>query len=105
MVADFHRRDVLGARHGVVHERAGDRLAAGIVADFLHQRLADALRHAAMQLAGDDHRIDHGAEIIDRKIADDLHHARFRIDLDFRDMAAIGKGGRCVLGGMVDVER
>ena len=39
--------DVLGARHRIVHERARDRLAARVVADLFHQRLADALRDAA----------------------------------------------------------
>ena len=65
MVADGHRRNVFRARQRIIHERAGDRLAALVVADFFHQRLADALRHAAMQLARDDHRIDDGAEIVD----------------------------------------
>ena len=60
-------RHVFRARQRVVHERAGDRLAAGVVADFLHQRLADALRDAAMQLAFDDHRVDDGAEIVDAR--------------------------------------
>ena len=105
MVADFHRRNVLRARQGVIHERAGDRLAAGIVADLLHQCLADALRHAAMQLAGDDHRIDYRAEIIDGEIAHDSHDAGLGIDFHFRDMAAIGESGRRILGGVIDVER
>ena len=63
-----------------------------IVTYFLHQRLADALRHATMQLAGDDHRVHDSPEIIDGEVAHDPRHAGFRIDLHFRDMAAIGKG-------------
>ena len=78
MVADFHQRNVFGARHRVIHERAGDRLAAVVVADFLHQRLADALRDAAMQLAGDDHRVDDGAEIVDAGVAHDRGSRRSR---------------------------
>ena len=105
MIADHHRRNVFGARQRVIHERSGDRLAALVVADFLHQRLADALRDAAMQLAFDDHRVDDGAEVADAGVAHDPRHAGVRIDLDFRDMAAIGEGRRRVLGGVIDVER
>ena len=105
MVADRHHRNVFGAGQRVVHERTGNRLAAGVVADAFHQCLTDALRDPAMQLPGDQHRIDDGAEVIDAGIAHDLHDPGFGIDLDFRDVAAIGKGRWHGLGGMVDVER
>ena len=105
MIADFHQRNVTCARQRVVHERARDRLAAGVVADLFHQGLADALRDAAMELACDQHRIDDGAEIVDAGIAHDLHHAGVRIDLDFGDMAAIGKSRGRIFGRMIDIER
>ena len=104
MVADRNRRDVDGARQGIVHERAGDRLAARVIVDLFHQRLADTLRDAAMQLAGDDHRIDNGAEIIDAAVAHDLDHAGLRIDLDFGDVTAVGESRGDFLGGVIDVE-
>ncbi len=105
MIADFHQRNVLGTRQRVVHERASDGLAATVIADAFHQRLADALGYAAMQLAGHQHRIDDRAKIIDAGITHDLHNACVGIDLDFGDMAAIGEGRWYGLGGMVDVER
>src|SRR5205814_630570 len=51
MIGSRHERDVFRARQRIIHERARDRLAAGVVIHFLHQRLADALRHAAVPLA------------------------------------------------------
>src|SRR6185436_5549642 len=42
--------DVLGARHRVVHQRAGQQLAVAVVDDGLHERLAQALGQAAVQL-------------------------------------------------------
>ena len=61
----------VGARHGVIHERAGDELALLVVDRAFAERLADALGDAAMHLAFDDHRIDQHAEIVDRGPADD----------------------------------
>jgi hypothetical protein len=47
------------SRHGVIHERSGQRLAGRRLDKALFpQRLADALRDAAMGLAVDDQRID-----------------------------------------------
>ena len=42
---------ILGARHGVILEAAGDELALGVEHDRFHQRLAGALRDAAVDLA------------------------------------------------------
>ena len=40
-------RQIVGARHGVIHERAGQHLPAlAVVMALLQQRLADALRRA-----------------------------------------------------------
>ena len=66
------RRHVVGARHGVVHERAGDELAVAVVVDdVLHQRLAEPCRERAVQLALDDHVVEHVAAIVDRRVGDD----------------------------------
>ena len=95
---DLERRQVIGARHAVVHERAGHELAVLVVDRAFEQRLADALRDAAVHLALDDHRIDQHAEIVDRGPGDDLGVAGFRIDLDLADVAAGREGevGRIV---------
>ena len=63
---DLERRQVVGARHAVVHERAGDELAVLVVDGAFEQRLADALGDAAVHLALDDHRVDDRAEVVDR---------------------------------------
>ena len=42
---------VVGAGDGVVHERAGDQLAAPVIGAMLEQRLAETLRQAAVDLA------------------------------------------------------
>ena len=88
-VLDLEDRQVVGARHRVVHERAGQQLARCLVVDAaLEHRLADALREAAVHLALDDHRIDDVAEVVDRDEALDLACAGVRVDLDLADVAA-----------------
>ena len=63
------RRHVRGARHRVVHERAGDELPVALVVDGgLHQRLPDPLREPADQLALDQRVIEHDAGIVHRRI-------------------------------------
>src|SRR2546429_1712795 len=56
-VTQLERRQVVGPRHGVVHERRRDGLAAAVIDSAFKQRLADALGEAAMDLAFDDHRV------------------------------------------------
>ena len=58
---------------------------------LLEQCLAHALGDAAMGLAVQDHRIDRPTDIVDRGIADDLNRTRFRIDLDFANLRAVGE--------------
>src|SRR4051794_35300963 len=54
---DLEERELVGARHAVIHERAAQALSAiGIVDHVLEQRLADPLHDAAMELALDDQR-------------------------------------------------
>src|SRR5215470_4776740 len=48
---DIDRADVGRARHGIVHERAGQVLAVAVELDVLHQDLADALGDAADDLS------------------------------------------------------
>ena len=58
---------------------------------MLEQRLPDALCHSAMDLPERHARVDEPAEIIRDGVAIEPHHAGIRIDLDFRDMAAVRK--------------
>src|SRR6185437_1651062 len=55
-----------------------------------------ALRDAALDLAVDEHGIERHAAIIDGSISGYSGNAGLRVDLDFADMAAIGKGLRHV---------
>src|SRR5262249_54218345 len=86
------QRQIVGARHRVVHERAADELAAAIVGATLEQRLADALGKAAVNLALDDHRIDDGADVVDAPEPDDLDAAGVRVDLELADMRPVAEG-------------
>ncbi len=62
----FEHRQVVGARHRVVHERSREQLAGLAFEDrFLPQRLADALGDAAMDLSLDEHGIEHVSAIVD----------------------------------------
>src|SRR5262249_56703963 len=73
------QRQIVGAGHRVVHERAAHGLAAAIVGTTLEQRLADALGEAAVDLALDDHWIDDGADVVDAPETDDLDAADVRL--------------------------
>ena len=97
-VVQLERRQIVGARHGVVHERGGHELAAGVVDRAFEQRLADALREAAMDLALDDHRVDQPAEIVGGDEIDEGGLAGAGIDLEFADIGAGREGevGRVV---------
>src|SRR5262249_7659199 len=86
-----HRGQIAGARHSIVHERAGHDLAAvGIEPDVLHQHLSGALRHAPDDLAVHEQRVDHGADVVDHAVADDFDHAGLLVDLHFAHVAAVG---------------
>ena len=64
-------RQRVGARHAVIHERAGERLARGAGRARSSSIIASPtpLRDRAMRLAVDDQRIDAAADIVDRGIA------------------------------------
>src|SRR5215470_6254588 len=85
-------RHVVGARHGVVHERAGEELAgAGIVHEMLEEGLAEALHDAAVDLPLDEERVDHPSHVVDHRVAHHAHRARGLIDLHLAHVAAIGE--------------
>src|SRR5262249_21201911 len=85
-------RHVFRAGYRVVHERAGQELAAGVVDTVFAHRLAEPLRDAALDLAVHDHRIDHGADVVDAPIAEDLYFAGVAIDLDLAGVRAVAPG-------------
>ena len=86
------RGDVVGARQGVVHQRAGERLAARTVDDAdLAQRLPDTLNDAAMGLALDDQRVDGAAHVVDGDVAHEIDGAGLRVHLDLAHVAAVGE--------------
>ena len=63
------RRQLVGARHAVVHQRAGEELAARLVVDhLLVQRLADALRHAAVDLSLHLRGVDRAPDVVGREV-------------------------------------
>jgi len=86
------RRQIVRARHRIVHERPADRLAAAIIGATLQQRLADALGEPAVDLGLDDHRVDDGADVVDAPKPDDLDAAGVRIDLELADMRPVAEG-------------
>ena len=79
-------------RHGVIHQRTGQRLAGiRIEIDLLADRLADALRDRAVGLTVHDQGIDAAADVVDRGVARDRHGAGIGIDFHFADRGAVGK--------------
>ena len=84
----FDPRHHVRARHGVIHELAGDQLAVVVIDGLLPQRLADALRDAAVHLAVDDQRIHNVAAIVHRDVALDLDVAGVAIDFGDHDVRA-----------------
>jgi hypothetical protein len=101
---ELELRKLVRARHGVVHEAAGEQLAGLVVVHAVfQQRLADALHQPAVHLALDDHRVDDGAEVVHRGEAVDAHLAGLPVDLDLADVGAARKGevGRVVEGRFV----
>ena len=86
----LERREIVGTRHAIVHERARLELAALVIDRVLVERLADALDQRAMDLALDDQRVDDAAEVVSAGEVDELDRAGLAIDFDLGD---IGAGG------------
>src|SRR3546814_5337884 len=77
---DRDRGDILGPRHGILHEGRRQELAGFRVVDgLLHQRLAQPLADAAADLPFDEPRVDHPADVIDDDVALELDGARVAI--------------------------
>ena len=89
MTVHLHTRDVVSARHGIVHERAGQLLARTVEPNVFHQDLPDALRHPAMDLSMQQHGIEHGPDVVDDGVARDLGLPSIGIDLDLAHMTAV----------------
>ena len=95
---DGDRRQIVGARDGVVQERPGQQLSARRVVDaLLGQRLADALRCGAVHLAVHDHRVHRAARVVDHRPRGDRDGSGLGIDLELADLAPVRKRERPVL--------
>src|SRR6185437_7168021 len=82
----------MGARHAVVHLRAGERLpGAGLDHELLPQRLADTLRDGTVGLTVDNQRIDAAANVVNGCVARERELAAVGIDLYFAYCTAIWK--------------
>src|SRR5262249_1674582 len=92
-----HSRHVLGARHRIIGERAGDQLSGlRLVKNSFQQGFAYSLDGGSVQLALEGERVDDGADVVDRGQSADRNGAGVRIDFDLADHAAvwIGVGAR-----------
>ena len=81
---------VIGARHGVIHHRAGQQLALLVEDDLFQQCLANALRQAAVDLPLDQQRADARTAIINRVEFAQVDDTGVGIDFDHGDMGAEG---------------
>src|SRR4029077_12460787 len=87
---ELERKEIVGTRHAIVHERTRLELAALVVIDrILVECLADALDKRAMDLALDDQRVDDAAEVVGAGEVDKLDRASLAIDFD---LGNIGTG-------------
>ena len=89
-VVDLEVRQVVGARHAVVHVGRRDQLSGIVVMRVLEKRLTDTLGNAAVNLAFDDHRVDQVPEIVTAGPVDKLDNAGCRVDFDFGDVVPDG---------------
>ena len=71
-------RHLAHRRHQIIGECDGERIAAFVVGELLHQRAAEALREAAGDLALDQRRIDGAADVIADDVAQHLSRRRCR---------------------------
>ncbi len=80
-VDDLERRHLVGARQGIVHQRAGEELPRVVVDQRLAQRAAEALGDAAVELAFHDHRVDGPPAVVHGGQLEQPDAARFQIHL------------------------
>ena len=93
----FEAAEIVGPRHRVILERAGQQLPALRVVDqVFHQHLAEPLDDAAMDLPLAQERVQHRPDIVDGAVAGQRHLAGLGVDLDLADMRA-GRKRRGVL--------
>src|SRR5260370_28568295 len=105
MGGESEGRNIAGARHGVVHERACKELPAVWIIDrMLKESLANALYDPAMDLALEEERVDGAAEIVDDGVALDCNDAGIGIDLDLDDVTPVGEGLRWRYAGVPRIE-
>ena len=103
-MANGEHGEVICAGHGVVHERARQKLTGFFVVHaVLHERLANALHQTAMYLTFHNHGVDDGAEVVDCGELVDFGDTRFRINFDLADVSACRESevGGVVEGGFV----
>ncbi len=96
---DLEGRQVVGARHAVVHVARCQELPALVVDGAFQQRLADTLGDAAVHLAFHDHRVDEIAEVVDGHPALDARRAGGGIHLQ---LAHVHARGEREIGGIVE---
>ena len=104
-MADGEVGEIVGARHGVVHERACHELTRlAVIHAVLHQRLADALNQTTVHLAFDNHRVDDGAKVIHGRETVYTNLASGRIDFDLANVGTGREGevGRVIERGLVE---
>src|SRR5262245_1718627 len=105
VLVDAQAADETRARHGIVHEAAGQKLSGlRIVYSDLPEDLTRALGDAALHLALDDLGVHQVARVVHRGEAHDLGDARVGLDLDLGDVAAVREGDAELALGL-DVER
>src|ERR1700716_1390746 len=78
------------ARHQVIGEAGGQRIAALVVEKFLVERAAEPLGEAADDLSLDQDRIDGTADVVADDVALDRHAAGLAVHANHRDMGAVG---------------
>ena len=94
-----------GARHGVIHEAAGEQLPGfPVINSVFAEDLAGALGQPALHLAFHQRVGDDIADVVHGDIGDDLRHPGFGVDFHFGDMCAV-REGHAPLAGAHGVQR
>ncbi len=93
------------ARHPVVGERGGERLAVGVEDDLLVQRLRDALGEPAVLLALDEQRVEDAPAVVDGDVPPRRDLAGLGVDLDHRHVRAERERGAVLVEVEPGVQR